>query len=221
MFEVNNGVAKINGISNKRDDKNITNPSADYGKNAIQNYYSFLEQPLIKDNNATPPILDFSTNPNAQEKNIEEMDKFVKANDDYLNSLPPLEFEYRYMPNIHKKGDIDTNALFGTAYEEMGRRKEVNTEEINQVFGVDSNPIDLNKDGKIDLAEYSTTILTADMLSKSDTPDINNIDGTINNKGLSKVYEYTQKSNAQAATQLYSSLYNKFNLGEEVKKFNP
>ena len=59
------------------------------------------------------------------------------------------------------------------------------------------------------------------MLSKSDTPDINNIDGTINNKGLSKVYEYTQKSNAQAATQLYSSLYNQFNLGEEAKKFNP
>ena len=70
MFEVNNSVAKINGISNKRDDKNVTNPSANYGKNAIQNYYSYLEQPLIKDNNATPPILDFSTNPNAQEKNI-------------------------------------------------------------------------------------------------------------------------------------------------------
>ena len=125
------------------------------------------------------------------------------------------------MPNIHKKGEIDTNALFGTAYEEMGRRKEINVKEMNDVLGVNSNPIDINKNGKIDIAEYSTTILTADMLSKSDTPDINNIDGTINNKGLSKVYEYTQKSNAQAATQLYSSLYNQFNLGEEAKKFNP
>ncbi len=221
MFEVNNSVAKINGISNKRDDKNVTNPSANYGKNAIQNYYSYLEQPLIKDNNATPPILDFSTNPNAQEKNIESMNKYVEANDNYLKSLPPLEFEYRYMPNIHKKGEIDTNALFGTAYEEMGRRKEINVKEMNDVLGVNSNPIDINKNGKIDIAEYSTTILTADMLSKSDTPDINNIDGTINNKGLSKVYEYTQKSNAQAATQLYSSLYNQFNLGEEAKKFNP
>ena len=57
------------------------------------------------------------------------------------------------------------------------------------------------------------------MLSKSDTPDTKNIDGTINNKGFNAVLAYTQKSNATAATKLYSNIYNTYNLGEAQKDF--
>lgn len=224
MFEVNNDVVKIDGAGGKYD-KNVTNPSVRYGKNAVNNYYSYLEQPLMADKNVPAPILDFSTNPQAADNNIEKLDKFVKANDDYLKTLPPLEFEYRYMPNIHKKGEVDRASVLAAAYEELGRRKEVNLQDVDKAFAISKDfsaaPIDLNKDGKIDAAEYGTTILAADMFSKSDTPDTANIDGTVNAKGLNKILEYTHKSNAEAATNLYSNLYNKYNLGDALKDFNP
>ena len=220
MFDVNNGVAKIDGIKGKYDDKTVTNPSVRYGRNSVQNFYSYLEEPLVKDNNATPPILDFSTNPEAQEKNIELMDKYTKENDAYLNALPPLEYEYRYMPNIHKAGDIDKDALLGAAYEELGQRKDVTVKELDNTFALNedysTNPMDINKDGKIDIGEYGSSILAADMISNN-----GNINGTINKQGHSALQELTKKSNARAAAQLYGSIYNQFNLGDATKKFNP
>ena len=225
MYEVNNGVVKVDGASGKYNNGAVTNPSVQYGRNAVENYYSYMEKPLTAEDNVTPPILDFSTNPNATDNNINKMEKYVKDNDDYLNALPPLEFEYRYMPNLHKKGDVDRGALLGAAYEELGKRKEVSVQEMSQVFTNGSDltiePLDINKDGKIDIAEYSTNILTADMLSKSEKPDTANIDGTINNKGMERVMKYAQKSNAEAAANLYTGLYNKYNLADAVKDFNP
>ena len=225
MFEVNNGVTKIDGSRGKYTEENVTNPSVRYGRNAVQNFYSYMEHPIVSDKNTTPPILDFGTNPDAQDKNIEAMDKYTKANDDYLKSLPPLEYEYRYMPNIHKKGEIDKNALLGAAYEEMGGRKSVQVKEIDQIFGMTddftSASMDLNKDGKIDLGEYSTSILASDMLSKSaDTISADNIDGTINQKGHNAVQEYAKKSNAEKASMLYGYLYDKYNLYNAAKDFN-
>ena len=224
MFEVNNDVTKIDGARGKYD-KNVTNPSVKYGKNAVNNYYSYMEQPLITDNQNPAPILDFDLSPQATDKNIEKLDKFVKDNDAYLNALPPLEFEYRYMPNVHKSGEVDNTSVLAAAYEELGRRKEVSVEDVDRAFAINkdysASPIDLNKDGKIDAAEYGTTILAADMFSKSDTPDTSKIDGTINAKGLNKILEYTHKSNAEAATNLYTNLYNKYNLGDALKNFNP
>ena len=223
MFEVNNDAVKIDGTRGKYN--NMTNPSVAYGKNAVNNYYSYLEEPLLKDKQIPAPILDFSTNPNAADKNIKKLEAFTKENDDYLKSLPPLEFEYRYMPNIHTKGEVDRGAVLAAAYEELGKRKEVNLQDVDKAFAINkdfsASPIDINKDGKIDAAEYGTTILAADMFSKSDTPDTSNIDGTINSKGLNKILEYTHKSNAEAATNLYSNLYNKYNLGDALKDFNP
>lgn len=226
MFEVNNGIANIDGAKGKYNSNNVANPSVEYGRNAVNNYYSYLEQPLVNQDNTPAPILDFGiNNPNAAEENAEKIEKLIEHNDEYFKSLPPLEYEYRYMPNIHKKGEIDKDALMGAAYEEMGRRKEISLGEMNHVFSINNNftanPIDINQDGRVDVGEYGSTILAADMLSKSETPDFNNIDGTINNKGFNKILEYTQKSNAQAATDLYSSIYNRYNLADAAKKFNP
>jgi len=226
MFEVNNGVAKIDGASGKYNETNVTNPSVRYGRNAVSNYYSYLEQPLLTDNMATPPILDFGVNPETADKNAEKMEKYVKENNDYLNALPPLEFEYRYMPNIHKKGDIDREAVLGAAYEELGQRKEVSVKDIEKAFGMDDNftaePMDINKDGNIDIGEYASTIIAADMLSKNkDATDKNNIDGTINSQGFNTIMEYTKKSNADAASKTYGYIYENYNLGEAANKFKP
>ncbi len=221
MFEVNNGTAKIDGIKGKYDGV-VTNPSERYGRNSVQNFYSYLQEPIAKDNNATPPILDFSGTEEANKENIEQMEKYTQANDAYLNSLPPLEFEYRYMPNIHKKGEIDKEALLGAAYEQLGQRDEVAVEDLEKTFAptedYTSKPMDLNKDGKVDKKEYSTSILAADLLSKPAGTDIDGVDGTINNQGMNKLQELTKKTNAQEAAALYTALYNQYNLGDNNNK---
>ncbi len=216
MFEVNNGVVKINGAQGKYDGK-VTDPSERYGRNAVENYYTYVEQPIVTDKMNTAPILDLGINPNADEANADKLNKFLKENDEYLKALPPLEFEYRYMPQM-PKGQIDKKALLGAAYEEMDGVNEMSVEEMDDRFAPDesftSQALDINKDGKIDNGEYATSILAADMLSKSDTPNPENIDGTINKNGFNAVLAYTQKSKAAAAAALYSKIYDTYNLGE-------
>jgi len=99
----------------------------------------------------------------------------------------------------------------------------MSVEEMDHRFAPDENftsrALDINKDGKIDIAEYSTSILAADMLSKSSTPNPANIDGTINKNGFNAVLAYTQKSKAEAAAKLYSNIYNTYNLGEAKNDF--
>lgn len=209
MFEINNGVAKINGQNN-------TTASETYGRKAVDNFYSYAETPITADNFNTAPILDFGLSPDAPERNAKKIEGFLKENDDYLNALPPLKFEYRYMPNV-VNGKIDKDALLGAANEEMLRRPEMSVEEMDNHFAPSkeftSKALDINNDGKITNAEYSTSILAADMLSKSDKPDPKNIDGTINEKGMNAVLAYAKKSNAAAAAALYSNIYKTYNLG--------
>lgn len=219
MFEVNNGVAKIDGSKGKYDGK-VSNPSVKYGRNAVENYYTYLEKPLIADTMNTAPILDFGLSPDAANKNADKIDKFLKENDEYLSALPPLEYEYRYMP----QGKVDTQAVLGAAYEEMGQNKDLSVQELDSRFAPDDNftskALDINNDGKVDIAEYGSSILAADMLSKSDVADTKNVDGTINKRGFDAVLAYTQKSNLAAASKLYSNIYNTYNLGEAKNNFN-
>ena len=121
------------------------------------------------------------------------------------------------------QGSVNTKAVLGAAYEEMGGNKELSVKELDSRFAPDDNftskALDLNNDGKVDVAEYGSSILAADMLSKSETPNPANVDGTINKKGFDAVLSYTQKSNIAAATKLYSNIYNTYNLGEAQKDF--
>ena len=217
MLEVNKSIAKINGeTGHYSESSKITNPSEKYGRNAVDNFYSYAEKPITENSFNTAPLLDFGVSPDAPEKNADKLEAFLKENDEYLKALPPLDFEYRYMPNITKKGEIDKKALISAANEDMQGKTEMGVEEMDYRFAPSteytSKALDINGDGKITNAEYSTSILAADMFSKSDKPDTNNIDGTINPKGMNAVLAYSKKSNAAAAAALYSSLYNKYNL---------
>ena len=203
MFEVNNGIAKIDG-------KNNASSSEIYGRKSVDNFYSYAEKPITADTFNTAPILDFGLSPDAPERNAKKIEGFLKENDDYLNALPPLKFEYRYMPNV-SGGKIDKDALMGAANQEMMKQTEMTVEEMDRNFAPSneftSKALDINGDGKI------TNILAADMLSKSEKPDTKNIDGTINEKGMNAVLAYSKKSNAAAAAALYSNLYKAYNLG--------
>lgn len=202
---------QINGASGKYDGK-IADDSERYGRNATENMLKYMESPIVNDTHNAPPVLDFKPGEEAAEKNINEMEKFADTNDAYLSSLPPLDYEYRYMP----EGGFNKKALLGAAEEELQGVKELPLKEFENRYLLDDSmtaePLDINKDGKIDVAEYSTTILAADVLSKG-SDDIKNVDGTINSKGFNAVLEYSKKSNADAAAKLYSSLYNTYDLG--------
>ncbi len=183
-----------------------------YGQNAVENHLQHMEAPLVNDKGDTAPILDFHPNDEAFDKNVEALEKFADKNDAYLDSLPPLEYEYRYMP----EGNFDKEALLGAAKEEM-QADELSVEEFEYRYLLDdtmtAEPLDINKDGKIDKSEYAANIIAADLLSKDTTNPIE-ADGVINPKGLNAVLEYSLKSNAAAAAELYKNIYDTYNLGE-------
>ena len=204
----------INGANGRYDTKEA-DTSVRYGRNAVDNYLKYMESPIANDKGETAPILDFVPTVEADQKNIQKLEKYVNDNDAYMKSLPPLEYEYRYMPNL-VNGQINKKALFGAAMEEMCS-PIMPVKEFEDKFLVSDSmtakPIDINKDGMIDVSEYSTTILAADMMSKPN-PDIRNVDGTINSKGFNAVFAYSQKSRAEAAAKLYSKIYTTHKLGE-------
>lgn len=216
-----NSTNQINGQNGYYDDKE-KDASIRYGRNAVTNNIKQTLKPFETFSTNTAPILDYSLTPEATDNNINALENFANQNDEYMNSLPPLEFEYRYMPE-HANGQIDKKAVLGAAYEEMGA-KELTVEEFEESFLPNDNftaePLDLNKDGKIDIAEYGTNIIATDILSK-DTTDVTKADGVINSNGLNKIMEYTQKINADNAVSLYKNVNNYYNLSDALDDFNP
>lgn len=205
---------QINGNSGKYDSQ-IKEESVKYGKNSVSNNFKYMESPIVNDNHAIPPVFDFSTNEKSENLNLDNMEKYLDKNDEYLKSLPPLEFEYRYMPNI-SQGQIDKKAVLAVAEEEMGGQKEISVEDFENKYLINDEmtvkPLDINNDNKIDSSEYATNIIAADLLSKG-TTDVTKVDGTINAKGMNAILEYTKKSNAEAAANLYKNIYNYYQLG--------
>ncbi len=212
---------QVNGATGRFDGK-VKDKSVLYGTNAIDNHVQYLQAPIANDNFAMPPILDFSGTSDAEDLNVKLLEKYTKENDAYLNSLPPLEYEYRYMPNLGT-GNIDKKSVLSAAYQEMGQVKEMPVKDFESKFLIDDSqtaePIDINKDGKIDIAEYGANIIATDLLSKGVT-DPMKADGVINTKGMNAILAYTKKSNADAAAKLYSNVYNTHNLGSQLNEFS-
>ena len=152
---------EVNGSSGRYDNK-INDESLKYGRNAVDNHIEHMQAPITNENFAVPPVFNFSPNAQASEENLNALEKFVDANDAYLNSLPPLEYEYRYIPNF-TQGNLDKKALLAAAYEEMGGVKELPVKEFENRYLIDESqtaePLDINKDGKIDIAEYGANIV--------------------------------------------------------------
>ena len=213
-FEINGATGKYDGL--------VADNSVRYGRNAAENCIRYMEAPLVNNRMNPAPILNFMPTKEADIQNAKALQRFMNNNDGYMNSLPPIDFEYRYMPE-KEPGQIDGKAVLGAAYEEMGI-KELPVREFENRYMIDDSmtaePIDINKDGIIDISEYGSTIVAADIMSK-DAPNINNVNGIINAKGLNAVLEYTKKSNAEAATKLYSEVYNTYELGKYLNEFNP
>ena len=210
---------EINGV-NGRYDGIVANNSVRYGRNAVENNIKYMETPLANDRPNPAPILNFYPTVEADIHNAQRLNRFMDKNDAYLKSLPPTDFKYRYMPES-ESGKVDSYAVLGAAFEEMGTKELTVKEFENRYLPDDSmtaEPIDINKDGKIDISEYGATIVAADILSK-DVLNIKNVDGTINAQGLNNILECTKKINSLAAEKLYADVYNVYNLGEHLNSF--
>lgn len=226
VYSIQNNAAYINGANGIYDGK-IADNSVRYGRNAAANHFEYLKNIPGKKPAKTDTFECTNKNcGNLLKNKLCEVnaEKVIKETDEYLNSLPPLDFEYRYMPEGANGKNIDKMALLGSAYEEMGRKLSIPVQELNEKMKsaykeADTKALDINSDGKIDVAEYSISNLTSDMLSKSDTLDAKNITGTVNKDGMYKNLAYVNPKNYAEANKNFTDIYNAYNLGETQKAF--
>ena len=134
----------------------------------------------------------------------------------------PLKFEYRYMPD----GKFNKFALLGNAYEELGKKTKVKTEEMNQKLekqgfsNLSANALDINQDGYIDVGEYATSTLAQDAISSTQgfNIDTSNIDGLITEDG-DKALALNNKNKESEAREIYSKLHQEFKLDKAQEEF--
>jgi len=91
---------------------------------------------------------------------------------------------------------------------------------IEKFSYLDFSVLDINEDGKIDVAEYSTSLLVSDILSKNeDSPNILAIDGKITDKGFSALLPYFNPKNMKIARKTFANLYHMFKLDKAQEEF--
>jgi len=200
-------------------DNIISNNDTRYGRSATDNYKKYIQsynQPRIENN--------ISENDTIEEK-INKTQDFINKIAQQQAQMPPINFKYNYMP-IAQKGLVNKNALLGAAYEEMNNNLSVPLKTMDytlNILGAENqismDALDLNRDGNIDIAEYSASILLADMLDEDGAADIRNIDGNITNKGENKLLAYGLSQNKDIAYRTYMSLYQGYNLAEASRNF--
>lgn len=222
MFQNINGVAYINGQNGIYDGK-INNNSVRYARNAVDNYkktYSFSDEWM----NAQMPKLK-----GVSSKDTDTFNKTIKNAQDFLSTeIPPLRFNMRYAENKAEKPD--TLAVLSAAYEEMNRKTSVSVSELTKTLQagvseqnkdlVSADSLDLNKDGKIDVAEYGASILVEDMLS-TDSSSLNakNVTGEITDEGQINLLSFASKQNYAPAFETYKAVYKDFKLDEAKQEF--
>lgn len=193
VYSVNQGKAIICG-QNGIYDKKIANAEAKYGRNAASNHISYIK------------------------------DSESKSYDETMQDRPPIGFEYRYLP----QGNFSTKALMGNAYEELGKKTEVPLEELNRKLDSPGNKkldltadaLDLNGDGKVDISEYATSTMAADMLDNNPNGcDIKNLDGVITDKGEDASMKLFSKQNAANSKGLFTAINKQFNLNQAMQEF--
>ena len=225
-YSIENNTAYINGNRGIYDGK-IADKSVLYGRNAVANHFEYLKDLGGKKSEKADTFTPSNKNAgNLLKSKLTEIgsEKLIKETDDFLNSLPPFDFEYRYMPEGANGKNIDKLALLGSAFEEMGKKISIPVQEMTEklkasIKDADASVLDINKDGRIDNAEYSTSILASDMLSKGDEFDASKVDGNINKNGLYKSLAYANVKNHEKASKNLAEIYNSYNLSDAQKEF--
>ena len=240
MYNVNSNIAYINGKNGIYDNK-VTNQSACYGRNAVNNFKTYIAdfvlQPVeMPDLSGLVGLSEdkFEAKMAELNKSIEELKK---------QKTPPVKFEYTY--SELKDGSIDTVSLMGASFEELGdvsvKTKKLskqlkdtftpgifrqilanikaffNGRSLNKIefykSKASAKALDLNNDGNVDISEYAASILVADKLSDG------KIDGKENNQGSNNLLAYTIGANYNEAKAEFSALYDQYNLAQAKQDF--
>ncbi|MBQ8886324.1 MAG: hypothetical protein IJY61_01305 [Candidatus Gastranaerophilales bacterium] len=220
---------QINGLTGIYDGT-IKNSSVRYGRNAVNNHQNYLKTfditssklPKIKSTKLLGLSDDkFSITTQKMNATLKTLDKALEQ---------PLDYELRYQPET-KKGTVDTMALMGAAYEQLGQKASISVRKATAILkksfaefkkSVSANALDINKDRKIDLSEYASYMLASDMLSTEPTSsDLKraNITGTITNQGENASYALFNKGIEEDARTIFKSIQSDFNLNEAQKEF--
>lgn len=226
-----NGKAIINGKNGPYNGK-ISNESVKYGRNAASNNIEYIKSYTTKPLN--PEDYDLS---GLKQLDDDQFDKKINAanqaiDEDMSAQSTPMEFKYKYLPEEKvDPANINKMALMGTAFEELGKKLSVSTAELTAKWKntfnnkeieekLSAEAIDINKDGQVDVGEYSTSILLADMLSTDpQNLDAKNIKGEINDNGQKYSLPYFNKKNIEKASELFKGLYNFFGLNQAATEF--
>jgi len=215
VYSVSQNKAIING-QNGIYDKKVTNPDVKYGRNAANNYESYTKELGAKV---------------------------------YPEGLPhpPIEFEYRYIPQgqystkalignayeeLGKKKEVSVAELNQKLNANSQKITELNKQidelhkndpnyksvSVNPDFHADA--LDLNGDGNVDVGEYATSTMAADMLDNNPNGcDIKNLDGVITNKGENASMGLYSKANVANSKGLFTQIYSNFQLGKAAQEF--
>ncbi len=217
--------AYIDGSSGKYDNK-IKHPHVRYGRNAISNYekyIAFRTNRLIKN---TPTEDSFEK---AQEIPPETS---VQTKRKKARKAAPFKFELKYMPGTVNYLSLNTMALIGASFQEMGRKTNISKEKLAEILknkfknsvGIEKEEIntkvlDINDDDKIDVGEYAASVLASDMLSRGTSGvKLDNIRGSINNDGICRLSKLFDEENEEKGRKVFNLLYSFFYLNSYKNK---
>lgn len=225
MYQVANNRAYIDGSKGYYDGK-VLNPSVRYGRNAIDNYKNYLADFSYDAGNSSDT---FESNKKTK--------KLIKNPIDAIKQLfykknPPEGYNNRYTPYETNYRFLDKFALMGSAYEQMDENISMPTSEFTKRLQamsdanwgegeiiLDGEVLDLNRDGKIDLAEYSASIILEDALSKDEIFDEHNVTGCVTEKGEDRAIDYFEPYNYTNSRITFKKIYRTFHLEKAQERF--
>ena len=249
--------AYIDGAHGCYDGK-VKNKNVRYGRNAVANFreYGSCRMPQTAE---LPDLSNLSKLDDDQfDKTLAALDKVLAESDTALKSMPPLAVTLKYMPGKPNYLSLNAFALLGAAFEEMGKKHRISTQEMTEnlrkafspykpvdtshlteqerkIAGplsasktpdaskLSADALDINEDGFVDIAEYATSILTSDILSKGKNPFADfapdKIDGTVTDEGMTRLLSFFNKKNKNAAREKFTHLHNFFHLDLQMRKF--
>ncbi len=202
----------------------VRNPRVRYARNAMNNLqeYASYRLPKVK----YPDLSNISNlSEDKYEKKMAQLEEALEASQKARKTMPPLDYTIKYLPGKVDINTVDTVALLGAAFEDMGRKLSISTDvltkQLQKTFRTDkvsAAALDLDKNGRIDVAEYGASILTADMLSSASL-DKKDINGKINKEGHMRLLSFFNKRNSYLPERVFGHLYDFFALDNAKEEF--
>lgn len=209
----------------------VKNPHVRYGRNAVSNFTLFMGETAAKTTPVDMPDLSNISSLSEDEftAKMAELDNSLGACAKMREQIP-VDIVRHYLPGKTSCTCVNKMALLGVAFEELQRNVYVTVEQFSEKIKAlrgeryNARSIDINNDGKIDISEYATTLLAADMLSK-DNPNgttglrLENLDGTMNNTGVQRVTEMFHQSKKTKSKQIFKGLQKLYDLKDAMIRF--